>query len=310
MSDKIFIVGHKSPDLDSVAAAIFYAEYKNKIAGEDKYAPAAAGELNRETIYVLEKFGFNAPEILDSVEEKTVILVDHNATSQSVSGIEKAKVVEVLDHHKVDFRGTEPIEFLTKPVGATCSIIAQKYFDSKMEISKNSAGLALSAILVDTVITKSPTCSSVDKEIIEKLSEIAGVADWKEFGMELFKIKSSIKNLGEAEIIKSDFKDFDFKAGKFGIGSVETVALEEFTPREDNLLAEMKKIKENEAYHTIILFMIDIINEGSQFLILSDDEEKVGQALGGEFKNNRAYFQGVLSRKKQVVPKLTEAFDK
>ena len=310
MSDKIYIIGHKSPDLDSVAAAISYANLKNIIEDTNKYLPAVAEEINKETEFTLKKFGFNVPELLKNGAGKKIILVDHNEAIQSVAGIEEANIVEILDHHKVDFSYSQPIEFLIKPWGASCSIITQLYFEKNVELNKNLAGLMLSAILIDTVITKSPTSTEDDKRIIERLSDIAGVSDWQALGMELFKVRSSIGSLSNQEIIKSDFKDFNLKVGKFGIGQVETADLAEFTKREKGLLDELAKLKNAENYHTVILFMTDIINEGSQFLVATDDEEGFKKAFGEELKDKKVYLKGVMSRKKQVAPKLSEVFDK
>jgi len=305
MSEKVYIIGHKVPDLDSVAAAISYADFKNIIEETDKYMPAVPGKINKETKYALDKFKFSQPEELSGAENKNIILVDHNEFSQAITGAPDANIIEVLDHHKVDFKYNKPILFNIKPWGASCSIIADMYFNLDLEPDKNLAGLMLSAILIDTVLTKSPTCTSIDKIIIEKLSEIAEIEDWNKFGMELFKVRSSVSDLNAKEIIKSDYKDFNFKDGKFGIGQVETADLTEFKQKEEELISEIKKIKENGGYHTVILMITDIINEGSWVLVDSDESEKIEKDLGIKFENKKAYKKGLLSRKKQLVPKFT-----
>ncbi len=307
---KIYIIGHKSPDLDSVASAIGYANLKNKLSGSNNYIPAVAGKINKETRYTLEKLSFDFPKILDNVKEKKIILVDHNEFSQAVDGIENAEIIEILDHHKVDFKYSEPIKFTVKPWGATATIIAESYIKNKIKIGNNLATLLLSAILVDTVITKSPTCTDKDKEIIKKLAELADILDWKGYGMELFKIRSSVTELSLQEIIKSDFKDFNLKSGKFGIGQVETVDLNEFRPLENNLINELNNIKKDNNYHTIILFITDIIKGGSEFLIATDDLSGIERALEAKIKGGKVYIKGVISRKKQVAPRLTMIFDK
>lgn len=309
MSEKIYIIGHKSPDTDSVVSAIVYSVLKNTLEDTDMYVPAIAGSANKATEYILEKFGFSIPEKLDNVEEKNIILVDHNENSQIADGYEKAHIIEIIDHHKFNFSYSEPIMITCRPWGSTVSIIAGMYIDNEIEIEKNLAGIMLSAILDDTVITKSPTCTEVDEELINKLAEDAGVEDWKELGMEIFKAKASVKEMSEMDIIKNDFKDFEYKAGKFGIGQVETVDLSDFTSREDQLLHEMEKMQKEGNYHSVILFITDIINEGSQFLIVTNDQEKMEKALGEKIVNNRVYIKGILSRKKQVVPIMAEKFD-
>ncbi len=310
MQDKIYVIGHKSPDLDSMVAAIAYAYLKNSLENTNRYIPAVAGEINKESKFVLEKCGFKMPKKLDSIAGETVILVDHNEASQSATGIEKAKVIEILDHHKLDFKNSDPIAVTIKPWGASCTIVADLYMNNTVAIDKNLATLMLSAILVDTVITKSPTCTEVDREIIDLLANLSGIDDWEQFGMEIFKVRSDISDLNETEIIKSDFKDFVLGNKKFGIGQVETADLSQFEIREDALLIEMDKMLETDNYHSVVLFLTDIINLGSKFLVASKDVAKIEQALGAKLEDRRVYIEGVVSRKKQVTPKFSEVFDK
>jgi manganese-dependent inorganic pyrophosphatase len=306
----IYVIGHKSPDLDSVAAAIALADLKNKLENTDEYVSAIAGEPNKETIYCLKKFGFKIPEKLETLKGQKVFLVDHNEEPQILDGGAEADIVGVLDHHKINFKCEKPIEFKNFPWGSSATIIAQHYFWKDIEIDKKLAGLLLSAALVDTVITKSPTCTEIDKEIIAKLSEVSGIADWQEFGMEIFKIRGAVSEMSAEQIIKGDFKDWNFKAGKFGIGQVETVDLNDFVSREEELLAGLEKLKEEGGYHSAILFITDIMKEGSKFLVATNNKEAMEKVLKNKLAENKFYLPGVMSRKKQVVPMLTEIFDK
>src|SRR3989339_806523 len=272
--DKVYIIGHTSPDTDSVVAAISYAEFKNKIENTNIYIPVVAGEINKATEFIFNKFNIEKPEILNTLENKNVILVDHNEAAQSLTGIESAKIIEILDHHKLDFKYSEPIYVNIKPWGSSATIVAELFLSNNLNISKSTAGLILSAILDDTVITKSPTCTKTDKDMI-----------------------------------KSDFKDFDFMAGKFGVGQVETVDLNEFSNRLDSLLIEMEKIKKENNYHSVLLFVTDIIKGGSKILVASREAEKIAEAFNIKLKDNKAYINGLMSRKKQVVPVLTEKFN-
>jgi manganese-dependent inorganic pyrophosphatase len=306
----IYVVGHKSPDLDSVAAAVALADLKNKIYGIADYVPAVADDVNQETVYVLEKFGFAQPEKISPIAGKKIFLVDHNEESQIPEGGVGAEIVGVVDHHKINFKSDKPIEFKNLPWGSTCTILAREYFGKKISLDKNLAGLLLAAVLVDTVITKSPTCTEIDKEVIVELAKIAEINDWQAFGMELFKVRGAVATLSNEQIIKNDFKDFNFQAGKFGIGQIETVDLADFAVREDELLAEMKKMQQAEAYHSIVLFITDIIKEGSNFLVVTNDEAAMEKALKNKLIDNKVYLPDVLSRKKQVVPMMAEVFDK
>lgn len=307
---KIYVIGHKSPDLDSVAAAISYARLKNILENTDIYVPAMAGEPNQETQHVLKKYGIEKPELLASAAGQTLILVDHNEASQMVEGANEAKIVEVLDHHKFNFSTSEPITITNKPWGSSSTIIKKIYGWKNVAIDKNMAGLMLSAILVDTVITKSPTCTDIDREVISELAQLANIDDWKEYGIEIFKIRSNVKRLPIIDIIKSDFKDFIFKAGKFGIGQVETVDLEEFKDLEPAILDELAKIKDNQGYHSVVLFITDIMKEGSKFLIATNDRSAIESSLGHKLEDNKVWIDGIFSRKKQVAPLFSEHFDK
>lgn len=310
MSDKIYVIGHKNPDLDSVAAAIAYSYLKNSLNKTDRYVACIPGEINKETEYALNKFGFVKPEILSNVSGMNIAMVDHNEFVQAAEGMAEAKIMEILDHHKVDFKYGEPIDIVTKPMGASCSIIAHMGMNHGVAFDKNLSGLMLSAILIDTVITKSPTCTEKDKEIIAKLAEIAEIADWQAFGMELFRVRSNVKELPTMEIIKSDFKDFAYKAGKFGIGQVETVDLAEFDEKIEDIKAELGKMKDEGGYHSVVLFITDIIKEGSLFFVSSSEQQAVEDVLGAKLENGQVYIPGILSRKKQVVPRFAENFDK
>ena len=305
----IYVIGHQTPDLDSVAAAISYANYKNKLENTDVYIPAVAGEINLATKAVLDKFNINKPKILESASGESIIMVDHNEFAQAVTGIEEAKIIEVLDHHKMDFSYADPINITVRPWGSSNSIIYHLYKAHNIKIEKDMAALMLSAILDDTVITKSPTTTEKDKEVITELASIAEVGDWQALGIEIFKAKSGVKDLSAMEILKSDYKDFDFKAGKFGIGQVETVDMSDFEGREAELLEEMKKLKETDNYHAVILLITDILKQGSIVLAVSDEPERVEKALEIKFKNEQAYKEGLMSRKKQVVPVFTGEFD-
>ncbi|MFH1565302.1 MAG: manganese-dependent inorganic pyrophosphatase [bacterium] len=307
MQNTIYIIGHKSPDLDSIAAAVSYAYLKNKIDPENKYIAARAGEANMETKYVFEKFDVELPEILNDVAGKKIILVDHNVKEEFVGNMEEVEIIEIIDHHKVKFEYKSPIFIHIEPIGSTCTILAKMFEKNNAAIPKDLAGIMLSAALIDTVITKSPTCAQDDVEIIKKLSEAVGV-DYTDFGIELFKIRSNVKSLPATEILLSDQKDFDINGKKFSISQVETVDLSEFSELTDKLFEAIKKKKEEDAYHTVILFITDILNKGSRFLVVSDEPEKFEKTFGRKLENNECFIDGIMSRKKQVVPPLLENF--
>lgn len=301
--DTIYIVGHKSPDTDAVCSAIAYSEYlKHKGI---KAVPTICGELNPETKYVLEHFNIEEPISMCSTEDRKVILVDYNEDSQGFAGLERAKVVEVIDHHKIGFSSSSPIRFEIRPYGSTATIIAKKMFNNAtFEITKPIAGILLSAILSDTVIFKSSTTTSIDVKVAEELSKIAEIEDVERFGIKLKKKKSSLKGMTAEQIIHADFKTFEVGNNSFGIGQVEVVDFSEAKERKNELIEELNRIKEEENLLFVVLMVTDIINEGSE-LLLSNGCESI--SFDGEVNDNSIYIEGMMSRKKDLVPKIMDS---
>lgn len=303
----VYITGHTTPDLDSVAGAIAYAHLKQKTDPEQTYIPAVVGELNAETKHVLGKYNMPLPELLTSVAGKELILVDHNEREQALPDISEATILEVIDHHKMNFSYSEPIRIIIEPLGSSCSVIAKMFRADGVDIPKDLAGIMLGAVLTDTVITKSPTTTKEDEKIIEELAILAEVKDWRDYGMEIFKVRSSVSSLSDKEVITADFKDFDIGGKKFGIGQVETVDIAEFDDRVKGLLSALEEKRTGDNYHSVILFVSDILKEESNFLVSSEEAEKVAEAFGKELSEG-TFTAKVLSRKKQVVPALMEIF--
>lgn len=299
--EEIYVFGHKSPDTDAICSAIAYAKIKN-------FIPARLGEVNEETKFVLEKFQVEVPELVENVEGKKVVLVDHNEFQQSAN-IEKAEIVEVIDHHKINFSYNKPIKFLTEPLGSTATIIA-KYFESDIEkMSENERkrikGLLLSAILSDTVVFKSPTTTEEDKKIANELAKEAGIDDVVKFGIEVKKAKGSIKGKTIESIIMGDFKEYDFNGKKVGIGQVEVVDINEIYEIRDKISNFIEDL--NKKYDMIVFMATDIINEGSE-LFFAGDKSKIEKAFNVKVDKNSVYIKGLMSRKKQVVPNLQQVF--
>ena len=311
MTDKIYVVGHKSPDTDSVTSAISYAKLKNAM-GMNEVVPAVAGDLNNETKFLLDYFKVPYPEKLTDATGKMVILVDHNEMGQAVDNLSMDNIVEVVDHHKIGGLATgKPIFFINEPVGATGGIIANLYEQNKIAISKEMAGLMMSAILSDTVLFKSPTCTPRDKVDVEKLSKIAGVDPMK-FGMELLKAKSDISSKSAKDILMGDFKKFNFSGTQAGVGQIEVMDLTDLTPKRAAILDEMNKMKEAEKLDMVVLMLTDVMKESSDLLFVGNANSAAGfeKAFGGKLANNSIYKEKCLSRKKQVIPPLEGAFKK
>lgn len=306
--ETVYVIGHKSPDTDTVCSAIAYSEFlkKKKINA----VPAIPEDLNQETKYVLDYFKVKKPIKLKSAKGKKVILVDHNETSQSPQGIEDAEVMEVIDHHKIGCTFSNPISILTKPLGSTATLIAQKMLDDgKFKITKQLAGLLVSAILSDTVVFKSSTTTDEDIATAKKLGKIAGIDNLKDFGINIKKKKSNLKQLSPEKIIYSDFKIFQENGKKFGIGQIETVDLNEAREKQEKILEKIGEIVKKENFLFLILMLTDIINEGSELLI-GGDNRYLEKAFGKKIENNSIYVKRMMSRKKDLLPPLVKELNK
>ncbi|MBE0365850.1 manganese-dependent inorganic pyrophosphatase [Pseudoalteromonas ulvae UL12] len=305
----MYVVGHKIPDSDSICGAIALAYLKNQI-GEPAIA-SRLGELSPETAFILDKFGFDAPELKMSYAGEDVYIVDHSEITQAPDDISEATIVGIVDHHKLgDLTTSTPLECWIRPVGCSNTIIKMMYDFYNVEIPKEIAGIMMCAILSDTVIFKSPTCTTADIKCVEALAEIAGIENFKALGMEMFKVKSAVEGTPARDLVMRDFKDFNMNGNLVGIGQLEVIDLSVFDDIKADLEADIAKLKAEGNRHSVFLLLTDIMKEGSQILIASDDASIVERAYGVTPEAGRAWLDGVLSRKKQVVPPLQDAFAK
>lgn len=240
----------------------------------------------------------------NSKHPKKVILVDHNEKEQSVIGLDEADIIEIVDHHKIGNIGTSmPINFRNMPLGCTETILYLMYKENNVEIPKEIAGLMISGIISDTLLLTSPTTTDIDKEALENLSKIAGV-DYKEYGMEMFKAGSSMKGKSISEIIHEDFKNFMVENQKFGIGQVSTMTTSEILNKKDEFIKELNEDAQDEGYIAIALFVTDILKNGSYIFFNEKSKEIFANSFGVENIEQGYFFEGLVSRKKQIVPKI------
>lgn len=303
----IKIFGHKTPDTDSTCSAIAYANLKNKLG--IKSQAYVLGNISKETEFVLNYFKMKKPEILNSIKKgDTMILVDHNEKKQSVDNRDDGEILEVIDHHRVsDFHTNQPLYFRSEPIGCTCTIISKMYMEKNIEIEKNIAGILLSAILSDTLLYTSPTCTDEDKKIGDMLEKIAQVS-YKEYGKEMFKEGSDISNMTVKEILEIDAKPFEIGNKKIKIAQVTVLETKEIFEKETNILKEMEKISMKENYKLFILVVTDLMKNGSYILIKGEDREIGCKIFKMETKATNKFLDGVVSRKKQVVPLLYDGY--
>lgn len=302
----VYAVGHKNPDTDAVCSAIAIADLKNKL-GEDVKA-CMQGELTSETKFVLEKFGVDEPEILKDGSGKKFILTDHSEIIQSVDNFSEAEIVGIVDHHKLgDVTTSSPVDILVRPLGSTCTIVSSLYDYYEKNIPKEIAGIMLCAILSDTVLFKSATTTDDDRVVAKRLAEIAGVEDIEKLGMEMLKVKSAIEGISARDLVMRDYKDFNMGEFKVGIGQLELVDFSVIENIRNDLVEEIQKLKDD-GRHSVLLLLTDIMKEGSELLFVSDDSSIIEKAFGKVSEGSSFWLDGVMSRKKQVVPVLEKAF--
>ncbi len=304
--EKVFIFGHRKPDTDSICSAIALCEFK-KQQGLENHVAKRLGDLSNETSFILEHFNIEAPELLETieVEKQKVILVDHNERKQSADGIEKAHITQIVDHHRFsDLHTEEPLFIRSEPVGCTSTIIFKMYKESGLTPSKSIAGIMLSAIISDTLLFNSPTCTADDKMAGEELAKIAEV-DVETYGKEMLEKGASVKGMTPAEIIVVDNKHFDMtEEHMVAIAQVNTVDVNEILNMKVDMLEAMNNYCANNGAKSMILMITDIIKNGSQLLVCGTDNDKIKEVFGIEKGSDTAFLPGVVSRKKQIVPKL------
>lgn len=300
------VLGHKNPDTDSIISALSAANlYRGR--GID-VKTGAQGKPAPETAFVLERFGLTAPEVVTSVAGEEVYLVDYSDLAQAPDDFAKCKLLGIIDHHKLgDVTSDSPVEVFIKPVGCSNTVIKELHDIYGVSIDPKLAGAMMCAILSDTVLFKSPTCTEADKKAVADLAKIAGVDNPLDLGMEMFKAKSNLAGASARDLIFRDFKDFDMSGNKVGIGQLELVSLSLITPElKAQLQDELNKVKA-EGRHSAVLVITDIMKEGSELMMCSDNGELIAKALNTQV-SDEMWMPGVMSRKKQVVPNLEQAF--
>lgn len=298
------VVGHKNPDTDSVVSAIAAADLMSKRGV--RAVPYAQGEATPETMFVLERFGFSAPQRLGKVAGRELVLVDHSDRGQAPEDLDEAKLIGIVDHHKLgDITTSSPLMMWVWPAGCSCTIIKNMYDFYNIEIPRNIAGILLGAILSDTLIFKSPTTTEDDKRAAKALAAKAGVEDLEAFGMEMFKVKSAVDGVPPRDLLFRDYKDFDMNGKKVGVGQLEVIDIALLDAARAGLKDAVAQAKA-EGRHTVFLLLTDIMKEGSELIYLSDDADIVQKTFGVKGESG-VWLPRVMSRKKDVVPNLEAA---
>ncbi len=303
---KTLIFGHKNPDTDTICSAIVYADLKRQL-GADVEA-VRLGEINAETQFVLDTFQVSAPRLVETVanETNTVILVDHNERQQSASDIADVEVLEVIDHHRIaNFETSNPLYYRAEPVGCTATILNKLFKEHGVPIRKEIAGLMVSSIVSDTLLLKSPTCTQEDVAAIHELAEIAGV-NVDEYGLQMLKAGANLSDKTVAQLISLDAKEFAMGDYKVEIAQVNAVDVNDVLSRKSEVEAALTEVIKNKNLDLFLFVITDILNNDSEAIALGRAAKAVEQAYQVTLKDNQATLKGVVSRKKQIVPVLTD----
>ena len=307
---KTLIFGHTNPDTDSICSALAYADLKTKI-GADVEA-VRLGAVSAETQFVLDTFTTEAPRLVESVagEATQVILVDHNERQQSASDIGDVTIAEVIDHHRIaNFETAGPLYYRAEPVGCTATIVFKMFRESGVAVSQQIGGLMLSAIISDTLLLKSPTCTPEDIAAAQELAVIAGV-DLQTYGLELLKAGANLRARSIAQLVSTDSKEFSMGEAKVEIAQVTAIDVDDVLSRQDELEAALRDIVAAKGLDLFLFVVTDILNNDSVAVAVGPRAATVETAYDVTLENNRARLKGVVSRKLQIVPVLTETFSR
>lgn len=304
---KVFVLGHKNPDTDSICSALCYAYLKNETGMEAE--AIRLGEMNNETIFALKEFGFEAPRLVKRVSEEVseVILVDHNERQQSADDIGDVQVIEVIDHHRIaNFETTDPLFFRAEPVGCTTTILLKLYKENGVAIPANVAGLMLSAIISDSLLFKSPTCTEQDIRAARELAAIAGV-DVDSYGLAMLKAGADLSNKTLEDLISLDSKEFEAGEHRFEVAQVNAIDVSEVLVRQKELEVLMTQSINSKGLGLFVFVVTDILNNNSEAIVLGSRSGIIEDAFKSSVVDNRVLLPGIVSRKKQIVPVITEA---
>lgn len=307
---KILVFGHQNPDTDAIASSYGFDYLSQKAFGLDTEV-VALGTPNEETAFALDYFGVEAPRVVESAKAEgaeQVILTDHNEFQQSIADIREVEVYGVVDHHRVaNFETANPLYMRVEPVGSASSIVYRMFKENDIDVPKAIAGMLLSGLISDTLLLKSPTTHVSDHRVAEELAELAEV-NLETYGMSLLKAGTNLASKSEAELIDIDAKTFELNGNAVRVAQVNTVDISEVLERQEAIEAAIKDAMAEEGYSDFVLMVTDIVNSNSEILAIGANMDKVEAAFNFTLENNHAFLAGAVSRKKQVVPQLTESF--
>ncbi len=302
--NKIIVFGHKNPDTDTIVSSLVLADYfKNNLKLEAE--AFRLGELNNETKFVLESLEIEFPKMITQIKlGEKVALVDHNELAQSLPGLDFSQVDYIFDHHKLVIETEKPIFVRVEPLGSTASLLTKVFQEKKVIFTPIIAKLLLAGIFSDTLNLTSPTTTEEDKEMVTKLNKIA-LINQEYFVQKMFTAKSSLEGITIKNIITLDYKEFTTAKTKIGIGVWETTLPDKVNEKKDLLWNALKKQKKENQLDYLFFMVVDILQKNSYLYLISEKETKLAQAIfSGKIEKNILFLEGIVSRKKQVVPPL------
>ena len=308
MEKEVLIFGHKNPDTDSITSSMVMENLERKLGNKNAKA-VRLGDVNKETNYVLNYLGLEAPVLISEVgDDQEVILVDHNEASQSVDNIGHAKVLKVVDHHAINFTVSSPLYYRAEPVGCTATVLYKLYNENGVEVDKTTATLMLSAICSDTLVLKSPTTTEYDKKVVKELEGITGL-DINVYGVDMLKAGTDISDFTPEQVINIDSKLFEQSNKKFRIAQVNTADLDSIFKNQAYFEQAINDDIQKENLDFYVFAATDIINSNSKIISLGNDAPVVEKAFGVPVDNHTAMLENVVSRKKQMLPPILNALN-
>jgi manganese-dependent inorganic pyrophosphatase len=306
---QVKVMGHVPPDTDSVCSPIVYAWYLKNYMQIDATA-FIGGEVNRETEFVLQHFNVAKPELITSVGEgDQLIIVDTNNPEELIKGYDQAEIIEIVDHHKLfGLTTASPVKITMRPVACVATVIWDiMSAEARAGLPTDMAGLMLACILSDTLKFTSPTTTDYDREVASILAKHIDV-DIDQLAGEMFAAKSNLEGMSVREILLTDYKNAEFAGNKYKVAVLETTDPQQSLSKSTELLTEMQALRSEENLAGIFFFVVDILKTEATLLVGTDSEKELAsKAFGVEFDGNTVVLPGVVSRKKQMLPKLENA---
>jgi manganese-dependent inorganic pyrophosphatase len=305
----IYLVSHKNPDTDSIVSSMVAKDLLQRIGQKAKVC--RIGGLNKETAFVLNYLNEKAPSLIKTVAGKKIFLMDHNEIEHGGKGMEKAEIIGILDHHRLGgIETTFPIFSRTEPLGSTSSLVFKIFKEKGITLNRKQAALLLAGIISDTLKFISPTTTNEDKKIAKELEKISG-ENIDKLATGMFKVRFDISGINLKDLLIKDYKEFKLGNIVVGIAVWETPSPQEIIEKKSEIIKELKKMKKQRRVDLIYFGTLDILKRECNLVVIGEEEKKTAEKVfGKKEKENIIYLPGVISRKKQIVPKFAKILGK